>query len=266
MSVDLQAASGPDADWLRPGWADPGVAALMSTRHGGRGKAPFDSFNLRAGIGDDDAAVADNLRFLETRMAARPVWLNQVHGNKVVPLTAADAAPGAAVHEADASVSSIKGIACVVQVADCLPVLFSARGRAVAAAHAGWRGLAGGVLDTTLAALCEAADCQAGEVEAWLGACIGPARFEVGADVLAAFGVDPQSDQASPRFTPRGAAFPGKWLADLPGLASDRLQAAGVSRIRSAGLCTVEETSRFFSYRRDRLTGRMAAGIWLTGQ
>ncbi|MEO8278803.1 MAG: peptidoglycan editing factor PgeF [Ideonella sp.] len=248
-------------DWLRPGWAHRGVDAVMTTRHGGVSKPPFDSFNLRAGIGDDLAAVARNEQLLRASMAARPVWLEQVHGARVVRLQASDADPAAIVHRADASVSNTPGLACMVQVADCLPVLFSAAGRAVAAAHAGWRGLAAGVLEATLANVCDAADCGVNEVEAWLGACIGPGQFEVGPDVLDAF--DVRGATGSSRFVERGPAHPGKWLADLAGLAEDRLRAAGASRIQAVKLCTVDHPSRFFSYRRDGVTGRMAAGIWL---
>jgi YfiH family protein len=146
-----------------------------------------------------------------------------------------------------------------VQVADCLPVLFAAPGgRGVAAAHAGWRGLAGGVVEATLTALCDAAGCAPRELQVWLGACIGPRRFEVGADVLEAFGADAR-EPAPARFRPHA---PDKWLADLAGLARDRLQAAGVSAIHGGRWCTVEDTSRFFSFRRDRVTGRMVAAVW----
>jgi polyphenol oxidase len=139
-------------------------------------------------------------------------------------------------------------------------VLFAApAGRAVGAAHAGWRGLAAGVLDNTVAALCAAADCAPAEIQAWLGACIGPRRFEVGADVLQAFGVSTDRSIAGPRFV---AGAPGKWFADLAGLARDRLQACGVSAVSGGGWCTVEDGSRFFSFRRDAVTGRMAAAIW----
>jgi YfiH family protein len=145
-------------------------------------------------------------------------------------------------------------------VADCLPVLLAAPG-AVGAAHAGWRGLAGGVLEATVGALCEAAGCAPGQLQAWLGACIGPRRFEVGADVLQAFGADAASD--SPRFRRH---VPGKWLADLPGLARDRLQALGLQQVSGAGWCTVEDASRFFSFRRDGVTGRMVAAVWRQGR
>jgi len=250
------------ADWLRPTWKQAGVGALMSTRAGGCSAPPFDSLNLRLDLGDDESRVRQNQARWEAALGARPVWLNQVHGARVVRLQPADLLPGAPMHSADASLSTEPGLACTVQVADCLPVLFAAAGRAVAAAHAGWRGLAGGVLEATLEALCAAADCSPAEVEAWLGPCIGPRRFEVGADVLRGFGVDPVSPTTT-RFVPRGPVAPGKWLADLAGLAEDRLRAAGLTELRAEGACTVEQASRFFSFRRDGLTGRMAAAIWL---
>ena len=259
-------------DWLRPDWRADRVGALMTTRHGGVSLPPFDSLNLRAAVGDDPHAVAQNQRRLADAIGARPVYLNQVHGANVVRLTAADLAPDALTHDADGAVTTEPGIACTVQVADCLPVLFAAPdGRAVGAAHAGWRGLAAGVLEATLAQVCEAAHCAPGEVQAWLGACIGPAQFEVGPDVLAAFGVSRQAidtrqaigaQQAidSPHFLAKSA---GKWLADLPALARERLQAAGVGAVTGGQRCTVAETSRFFSFRRDRVTGRMAALVWI---
>lgn len=247
-----------DRDWLAPDWPLPGVGALMTTRAGGISAAPFDRLNLRDGLGDDPMAVAHNRQVLAQALnGAVPVYLNQVHGRSVVRLTAADRRAGAPIHEADASITTEPGIACSAQVADCLPVLFAAaRGRAVGAAHAGWRGLAAGVLEATLHAVCEAAACEPREVRAWLGACIGPTQFEVGADVLQAFGAAP----GSTRFEPR---VPGKWLADLPGLARDRLQAVGVTDITGGAWCTVSEPSRFFSFRRDRVTGRMAAFVWI---
>ena len=246
-------------DWLVPAWAAPGVGALMTTRHGGVSAAPFDSFNLRHHIGDAPDAVAHNQARLARAADATPVYLNQVHGARVVRLDGSDAVPGARVHDADASVTTLAGIACTVQVADCLPVLFAAPGgRAVGAAHAGWRGLAAGVLEATLREVCAAAGCEPAQVQAWLGACIGPGRFEVGADVLEAM-VD-SARGASRCFVPQA---PGKWLADLPQLARDRLLAAGVLAVQGGGWCTVNEASRFFSFRRDRVTGRMAALVWI---
>jgi YfiH family protein len=201
--------------------------------------------------------VARNQRLLEAAAGVRPVYLKQVHGARVVRLTQADLAPDAPVHEADASLTTEYGIACAAQVADCLPVLFAAPG-GVAAAHAGWRGLAGGVLEATLKALCEAAQCRPEEVKAWLGACIGPDQFEVGADVLAAFGQAADTSDAA-RFKPLRE---GKWLANLPLLARDRLVALGVGAVSGGDWCTVADESRFFSFRRDGVTGRMVAIVW----
>lgn len=241
-------------DWLRPDWDAPGVGALMTTRQGGVSRGAFDSLNLKHGLGDDDAAVAANQARLAEVIGAAPQWLDQVHGRAVVRLSGPALAGRPC---ADACVSTEPGVACVVQVADCLPALFAApAGRGVAAAHAGWRGLAAGVLEATLAALCEASGCAPGEIQVWLGACIGPRQFEVGPEVVEAFGPSAQA-----RFAPYRE---GKWLADLPGLARDRLAAAGVSRVSGGQWCTVEDASRFFSFRRDRgVTGRMAAAVWL---
>ncbi|MGD9833690.1 MAG: peptidoglycan editing factor PgeF [Piscinibacter sp.] len=250
-------ASGGHPDWLRPDWDAPGVGGLMTTRAGGVSTGPFESMNVRGGLGDDPVAVLQNQAIFAAAIGARPVWLNQVHGATVVRLTS-DAL--GTVPTADASVCAEPGIACTVQVADCLPVLFAApRARAVGGAHAGWRGLAGGVLEATLAELCAVAGCEPAEVQAWLGPCIGPRQFEVGADVLRAFGVDPQQGD-QPFFAAHTA---GKWMADLAGLARERLRRAGVSRLSGGTWCTVEEASRFFSFRRDRSTGRMVAAIWL---
>jgi YfiH family protein len=244
-------------DWLIPDWHARGVGAVMTTRRGGFSAAPFDSMNLRPGIGDDEQSVRCNQRLLAEAVGVRPIYIDQVHGATVARLRASDVTPDAPLHVADASITSERGIACAVQVADCLPVLFAAPG-AVGAAHAGWRGLAGGVLEATVKALCEAASCQPGSVQAWMGACIGPQRFEVGADVLQAFGADPA--RPGLRFRPQSG---GKWLADLPALARDRLQGAGVGAVSGGSWCTVEDAPRFFSFRRDKTTGRMAALVWL---
>lgn len=252
------------ADWLAPAWRIAGVGALMTTRAGGASVGRYAAMNVGTAVGDEAARVAGNRRRLAEASGALPVFLRQVHGARVVRIGAADGGEGAPVHEADGCVTSDAGVACVVQAADCLPVLLAAaNGRAVGAAHAGWRGLAGGVIEAALAAVCESAGCAPREVSAWLGACIGPARFEVGADVLAAFGVEATLQGGSARrFVARGGA---KWLADLPGLAHDRLVAAGVERIDGGGWCTVSEPSRFFSFRRDGVTGRMAAAVWIDG-
>jgi polyphenol oxidase len=248
------------ADWLVPGWDASGVGALMTTRRGGVSLAPFDTMNLRDGLGDDALAVQQNRALLRDAIGAVPVFLNQVHGVQVVSLGESDTLPNLAIQTADASVSTEPGVACTVQVADCLPVLFAApKARAVGAAHAGWRGLAGGVIEATLASVCELAACDPKDVKVWLGACIGPRQFEVGADVLEAFGAPAAGGDTS--------AFvrhqPGKWLANLPQLARARLQRSGVVAISGGEWCTVEDASRFFSFRRDRITGRMAAAIWI---
>ena len=259
-----------DSAWLWPEWADgalhPRLGSVMSCRLGGVSHAPFDSLNLGTAVGDDPISVSANRARFHQICGAQPVFLKQVHGARVVRLTQADALADAVLLEADASATTESGLACTIQVADCLPVLFaSPDGRAVGAAHAGWRGLAGGVLQATALAVCELAGCSPADLSAWLGPCIGPRRFEVGADVLAGFGLDTQDEQPTPRFVRQlgsGADAP-KWLADLPGLARDRLNALGVVKVSGGQWCTVEDASRFFSFRRDRVTGRMAAAIWI---
>ena len=248
---------------LLPDWpAPPGVQAFMSTRDGGVSAAPWKSLNLGVAVGDDALAVAQNRLRFESALGAQPRWLRQVHGIHVRKLSAAQ--PDTPDEAADAAWTDEPGIACTVQVADCLPVLFAARhGGAVAAAHAGWRGLAAGVLEATLQALKEGAGVAPGDVVAWLGPCIGPRQFEVGADVLRAFADPPDAQSFVPRIRADGS--PG-WLADLQQLAQQRLMRAGVGSVSRLPLCTVEEASRFFSFRRDGLTGptgRMAAAVFL---
>lgn len=244
-----------------PDWAVTGVGALMSTRAGGVSRAPWDTLNVGDAVGDDPLAVAENRRRVASAIGVPVVYLRQVHGARVVRIDAADALRVPI--EADAAVTDAAGVACAVQVADCLPVLFAAPdGRAVGAAHAGWRGLAAGVVERTLDSVAALAGCARGEVVAWLGPCIGPGRFEVGADVLCAFGVDP-AHGASRRFVPRqrsdGAC---RWLCDLPGLVRDRLAEAGAGQVGGGRWCTVEQRSAFFSYRRDGVTGRHVAAVW----
>jgi len=253
------------ADWLAPDWRITGVGALMTTRSGGVSRAPYATMNVGAAVGDDDGAVSANRALLGEATGAAPVFLRQVHGTRVVRVGSGDARTGAAVHEADAVVTSEAGVACVVQAADCLPVLLAAPdGRAVAAAHAGWRGLSAGVVEAAIDALCESGGCAPGDVVAWLGACIGPDAFEVGEDVLIALGAAPGHEgDRSGRFRAKGGA---KWHADLAGLARDRLAAAGVTRISGGAWCTVTDASRFFSYRRDGVTGRMAAAVWIAAR
>ena len=253
-------------DWIRPEWEAPQVRALMSTRAGGVSTGPYASLNVGSAVQDEPAAVEENRRRVAEALGAQLVFLPQVHGCKVLTLKPEWARPEARVPKADACISTVPGLGCAIQVADCLPVLFAAP-KAVGGAHAGWRGLAGGVLENTVRALCEASACEPGEIQAWLGACIGPEAFEVGADVLEAFGVEPRADLGAAqgqlfRYRPNAAGEP-RWRANLPALAALRLRAAGVSRQSGGRWCTFSDPSRFFSYRRERLSGRMVAAITL---
>jgi YfiH family protein len=267
--------------WSLPASAWPelpaGIGFLATLRHGGHSAAPYDDgqggggLNLGQHVGDAVAAVEANRARVGEVMAARPVWLNQVHGGDVVDVSAADPAafmapaPGQVV-TADASISSQAGIACAILTADCLPVLFcDTAGSVVGAAHAGWRGLAGGVLHNTLAAMRAAG---AGEIIAWLGPAIGPQRFEVSADVLAAFEATVMAGDAAALAATRAAFSPiagqsGKYLADIYALARLALAADGVVRISGGDRCTGSEPEAFYSYRRDKVTGRQASLIWI---
>jgi YfiH family protein len=240
----------------------------MSLRSGGVSRAPWDGLNLGLAVGDEPVAVAENRRRFAAALQARPVWLRQVHGTSVIELTAQTA--DAPLEPADAAWTRERQLACTVMVADCLPVLFALRdGQAVAAAHAGWRGLAGGVLEATVQALCTGTGAKPTDVMAWLGPCIGPRQFEVGADVLAALGASEQEAghdaSGTPvfRWSPRPDGAP-RWLADLRALAQTRLQRLGLAagQISCDAACTVEQASRFFSFRRDGRTGRHACAVW----
>lgn len=251
---------GLEHGWLVPRWPAPaGVRAVMTTREPGLGSPPYQGYNLASHVGDDPGTVARHREMFATALGAQPVFLDQVHGTTVVPLSRATLP--ALPPRADAAWTAEPGLACVVMVADCLPVLFAApQGRAVAAAHAGWRGLAAGVLEATVSSLCRAASCAPRDLVAWLGPCIGPRRFEVGEEVRLVF-EQAGGPQARGYFRP--AELPGKWLADLAGLAQWRLADAGVQRVSGGQWCTVEDPSRFYSFRRDRVTGRMAAAVWI---
>jgi YfiH family protein len=252
------------AGWIVPDWpAPPGVQALCTTREGGVSRGSFDSLNLGDHVGDDPAAVAANRAALARAMQARPVFMRQVHGTAAAQLRD-DTADGV---EADACLTTHLNLACTIMVADCLPVLFAvSNGSAVAAAHAGWRGLAGsagaGVLETVCHQVWMHTGATPQETIAWLGPCIGPESFEVGPEVKAVF--EARDAGAGALFKPHG---PGKWLADLPGLARRRLRALGLASIHgndgSTSWCTVANPSRFFSHRRDHgRSGRCAAAVW----
>jgi YfiH family protein len=243
---------------LHPQWAAPQrVRAACSLRGGGASASPYDSLNLGSHVGDDPAAVAGNRRRLAAALAlpAEPCWLEQVHGTHVADMDArSGAAPATAAVPADAAVTRERGRVLAILVADCLPVLFaSADGSVLGAAHAGWRGLAAGVLEATLAAM----RVPASSVHAWLGPAIGVGQFEVGDEVRAAFTA--QDAGATGAFH---ANARGRWQCDLLQLARRRLAAAGVLQVSGAGLCTASNPRDCFSFRRDGRTGRMAALLW----
>lgn len=244
------------ADWPAPVH----VHAVVTTRAGGASLPPFDTLNLGTHVGDDPGAVASNRERLLDALrviapAEAPQWLNQVHGTTVVEAEPDPARRAAWIPDADAVATSRPGLPCVVMTADCLPVFFTdAAGHRVAAAHAGWRGLCDGVLEATLSTFPDPA-----AVMAWLGPAIGPDAFEVGGEVREAF--LQRHAGAAAHFRPSPNA--GRWLADIYGLARLRLAAAGIGSVHGGGLCTVSDPGRFFSYRRDGRTGRLASVIWI---
>lgn len=236
---------------ITPDWpAPPGVKALQTTRAGGVSLPPYESFNLGDHVGDHPAAVEQNRQQLSRFMPSEPVWLKQVHGSEVIRAETAGCHP-----QVDACVTERKNAVCVVMTADCLPVLFcDDAASVVGAAHAGWRGLAGGVLEATVAAMGRSPS----SLMAWLGPAIGPQAFEVGAEVRDVFlAHDPLSAAA---FKPHHEKF----LANLYLLARQRLEALGITRIFGGTECTYNDSWRYYSYRRDGATGRMGSFIWLT--
>ncbi|MDP3669847.1 MAG: peptidoglycan editing factor PgeF [Telluria sp.] len=258
------------SDLIIPAWPDApaNVGALATTRRGGTSAAPYDDgtgaggLNLGLHVGDDAAAVQANRTRLQQLLPGRPAWISQVHG--VAVADAAAVQPGGPVLVADASIASAPGVVCAVLTADCLPVLFSdMQGKVVGAAHAGWRGLAAGVLGETADAMRAAG---AGEISAWLGPAIGPALFEVGADVLDAFTAAARNGAEAERLRAAFAPFegrPGKYLADMYALARVFLARAGIASVAGGTDCTASERALFYSYRRDGVTGRQASLIWL---
>jgi len=259
--TSASAVSGPDI--IFPRWPAPaGIRAAFTLRAGGGvSQPPFDACNIATHVGDDPHAVAENRARLRAslELPAEPFWLEQVHGNRVIDLDTVDSdgraasdSPGAA----DAVVTRAAGRVCAIQVADCMPVLFAAAdGSAVGAAHAGWRGLAGGVLEATVRAM----ETPPGELLAWLGPAVGQAHYEVGEEVRAAFMATDAGAAAA--FT---AGQQGRWQCDLYALARRKLAALGVSGpcVFGGSWCTYADAGRFFSYRRDGRCGRMAALVW----
>jgi len=240
----------PHPDWITPNWpAAPRVRALITTRAGGVSSGAFASLNLGEYAGDDPRNVARNREILRGVLPAEPLWLRQVHG--AIAVNATEATPGS---EADGAVARVAGAVCAVLTADCLPVLLAERdGKVVGIAHAGWRGLASGIVGSVVRLM----GVPAQDLIAYIGPGIGPRRYEVGEDVRLAFvGADPESERA---FGPRPN---GRYLADLYELARGRLESAGVAEIHGGDFCTASD-QRFFSYRRDRITGRMASLVWL---
>jgi YfiH family protein len=257
-----------DPGLITPEWPDApaNVGALASTRRGGASTGPYDDgaggggLNLGLHVGDDAETVRQNRAAVRAMLPGVPAWISQVHGVAVVD--AAGVGLGQPVRVADASIATRPGVVCAVLTADCLPVLFAdLGGTVVGAAHAGWRGLAAGVLGETVAAM---RATGAGEITAWLGPAIGPAQFEVGGDVLESFlaNAGAQSEQVRAAFAPFEGR-PGKYLADMNALARLMLARDGVTKVWGGDHCTASERNRFYSYRRDGVTGRQASLIWL---
>ncbi|MEH6625116.1 MAG: peptidoglycan editing factor PgeF [Motiliproteus sp.] len=242
--------------FLLPDWPAPdNVKALSTTRVGGCSESPYASFNLGDHVGDDEQRVLANRQYLNKRLGAEVScqWLQQVHGIEVIEVSRAGA-----VIEADGAVTGQDNLACIVMTADCLPVLFCDRaGTRVAAAHAGWRGLASGVLEATVDEL----QCSPEDLLCWLGPAIGASAFEVGPEVREQF-----CKQHADSVEAFRVSASGKWLADLYLLAAVRLKSIGVEAIYGGNFCTYNDPQRFFSYRRDGVTGRMASLIWLQGR
>jgi YfiH family protein len=234
-----------------PDWPAPlNVKALQTTRAGGISSPPYDSLNLGDHVGDAPLAVERNRILLNRLLPSEPVWLNQMHGTVVANADMASCLP-----QADACIARHRAAVCAVMTADCLPILLcDTQGSVVGVAHAGWKGLAAGVIEATVHAM----DVAPENIMVWLGPAIGQDEFEVGDEVRAAFlAIQPQAASA---FIP---GRNGKWFADLYGLARLRLNALGITRIYGGGSCTYRERGKFFSYRRDGVTGRMGTFIWL---
>jgi YfiH family protein len=256
-----------ELSFITPGWPAPAnVKAIQTTRTGGVSNAPYDSLNLGAHVNDDAVAVAKNRQLLSSYLPSEPVWVNQVHGIEVI-----DAAQSTCLQNADASFTTKPNVVCVTMTADCLPVLLCDKaGTAVSAVHAGWRGLCDGAIEAAVIKL----PVEKSEILAWLGPAIGPDAFEVGDEVRQQFiQYDKQAEQA---FKPHvDHKINQKWLCNMYLIAQQRLQKLGVTQIyggsdlelydenRRENFCTYTDEARFFSFRRDNVTGRMASLIWL---
>ena len=249
--------------FINPQWPAPSsIQTLVSTRAGGVSKHPYDSLNLGDHVGDQIEDVLANRAIFAKALPSKPLWLKQTHSTVVSTPEARKAKPGDVI-DADASVTNIANEALVIMTADCLPALFTnSKGTVVGAAHAGWRGLCSGVLENTVAEMLRLSkESSASDLLVWLGPSIGPASFEVGEDVVKAFR-DSELPFSEHAFQPI-ADKSGKFLADIYRLASDRLQACGVTSIFGGQYCTVRDSEQFFSYRRDGQTGRFASAIWI---
>ena len=248
---------------IKPSWPAPeNVHVIVTTRHGGVSEAPYDTLNLGDHVGDQPSKVIANRQILQTLLPSEPFWLQQTHGIEVSTPTSRSERSKNSI-EADAAVSNIPYEVLVIMTADCLPVLFSsADGSVIGAAHAGWRGLWNGVLDNTVSEILKLdPQTRATDLMVWMGPAIGPESFEVGEDVVGRFAELGLHDLAK-CFLPI-THKPGKYLADIYQLARDRLKAMGINSIYGGEFCTVKDRERFFSYRRDGVTGRFAALIWI---
>jgi len=248
---------------IEPSWTvSQQIQAFCTTRQGGISKAPFNSLNLGLNAGDDLADVLQNRSIVRSGLPAEPLWLKQIHG-VTVSTPASRNSLGNGPFEGDAAVTNIPNEVLAILAADCMPVLFASRsGDVIGAAHAGWRGLSGGVLENTIDEMIALSPgLSISDISAWLGPAIGPSAFEVGEDVLHAFAQQGQ-EIISKAFIPV-IGTPGKYLTDLYLLARDRLRALGIGQITGGEFCTVSSPERFFSYRRDKATGRFASLIWI---
>ncbi len=247
------------SDFITPNWPAPAnVHSLQTTRHGGVSVGPYTGLNLGSHVQDNPLHVAQNRQLLSQFVPSEPVWMNQIHGINVVDAANADCVP-----DADASFTTRHNVVCASMTADCLPILLcDTAGSVVASVHAGWRSLCDGVIKATVAKILASTSVNAEHLMAWLGPAIGPQAFEVGDEVRAQFIA--KDAQAECAFQSQDS---DKWLADIYTIATQRLNHLGISQIyggQQEQFCTVTDSARFFSFRRDNLTGRMATLIWLT--